>query len=501
MKLNTYLIAEQLPFHTDHFGKSDPLYCSLNYCELWSFRSDFRTDTIYIISEHDFTKRNVSEDSCAFIIIGTPTPDLVLNSSCDIITVPSYLRREVVLTCVIEIFERFHNISEQLLELYRSPFEKQKIYSILEQIFSAPLLVLGEFYEALHIYRPKNGIFDQYTFQESDSDFLISDLEELFVCSKPDCHGFSEGVTSSAIPYIMYTAKGNNTTIRLILIDLTNQLTVTYQLLMKYIGEHYLNFYNMFCENRYQNLKLFRHMLMEHLAADTSIENCPPYVIQTWKKIGWKEDDKLICIKIKKNESLYKLDISKNNIPLFKTQSIVLDEHDSIYLCNLSLADVTDSEFRIMLDGLMRDIFSAAGISLTFTSFVEFPFYVVQASAALDMGSQLDHKKHVYRYQDYICDYLIHHGIYSLPIESVLPEGVKQLIAYDKQHKTKYCRTLITFINNDMQQKTTADLLGIHINTMKYRIQKIQKITNIDLYDPDIKLLILLIARLLKDVF
>ncbi|WP_439031846.1 PucR family transcriptional regulator [Gordonia terrae] len=51
------------------------------------------------------------------------------------------------------------------------------------------------------------------------------------------------------------------------------------------------------------------------------------------------------------------------------------------------------------------------------------------------------------------------------------------VLAYDKEKDTSYVSTLITFFALDCHSGATANELGIHINTLRYRLSRIEKLT------------------------
>nr|WP_285698313.1 helix-turn-helix domain-containing protein [Actinomadura sp. NBRC 104412] len=74
------------------------------------------------------------------------------------------------------------------------------------------------------------------------------------------------------------------------------------------------------------------------------------------------------------------------------------------------------------------------------------------------------------------------HGV----LLDVLPEGVRRsyrerllgpLEVYDAEHGTELLRTLDTFLETAGSWQRSADLLYVHVNTLRYRIQRIEEMT------------------------
>lgn len=101
-----------------------------------------------------------------------------------------------------------------------------------------------------------------------------------------------------------------------------------------------------------------------------------------------------------------------------------------------------------------------------------------------------DINKHIISYRDL--------GVYSLlgqiddPSELVLfyDETIGKLIKYDTTSELQLVKTLRCYFANDEKLKQTADNLYIHVNTLKYRMKRIEQITNYNLQKSNDKLML-----------
>ena len=62
------------------------------------------------------------------------------------------------------------------------------------------------------------------------------------------------------------------------------------------------------------------------------------------------------------------------------------------------------------------------------------------------------------------------------------------LLEYDARHKVDLVGTLSVYLNQHESLKQTARVLRVHVNTVTYRIQRIEQLTSLDLADPDHRL-------------
>jgi DNA-binding PucR family transcriptional regulator len=74
-------------------------------------------------------------------------------------------------------------------------------------------------------------------------------------------------------------------------------------------------------------------------------------------------------------------------------------------------------------------------------------------------------------------------GNKTTDITDYLHPAVFCLVNYDNENHTEFLKTLYYYIINLKALLKTKDILHIHRNTLVYRINKIQEITNIDLDD------------------
>ncbi len=97
-----------------------------------------------------------------------------------------------------------------------------------------------------------------------------------------------------------------------------------------------------------------------------------------------------------------------------------------------------------------------------------------------EYACHITQKKETY-FMDVIDSFFTHAVQKELPLETMIDIRVKNIIAYDKKYQTKYFETLNAYISHQNSKQRTADALFVHINTVKYRLQQIEKLFNINL--------------------
>jgi DNA-binding PucR family transcriptional regulator len=139
-------------------------------------------------------------------------------------------------------------------------------------------------------------------------------------------------------------------------------------------------------------------------------------------------------------------------------------------------------------------------ISLPFTGLLQLkPHYDLVKSSLSNLGEQHDN---VTMYKDMMVEHVVREINAVFPLEAVCHLAALQLQEYDRQNATELLLTLEKYLLNNRSISKAADELFIHRNTINYRLNKIEKITNISLNDMSDHLHLLLsciVLRILKE--
>ena len=121
-----------------------------------------------------------------------------------------------------------------------------------------------------------------------------------------------------------------------------------------------------------------------------------------------------------------------------------------------------------------------------------------QAQHAIDMGIRIGRAGETTSYEEL--------GIYRLLLQigdlhqlwQFAVDVLGPLIDYDARHKVNLVGTLSTYLNQHESLKQTARVLRVHVNTVTYRIQRIEQLTALDLTNPDHRLSAHVAAKIIK---
>ncbi|MBA2310287.1 MAG: helix-turn-helix domain-containing protein, partial [Pseudonocardiales bacterium] len=125
------------------------------------------------------------------------------------------------------------------------------------------------------------------------------------------------------------------------------------------------------------------------------------------------------------------------------------------------------------------------GVGEVCESVADFPRSYRQAQLALRLPAAAEWDDRATSFDDL--------GVYRLlaeiedlrEVERFVHRWIGSLLAYDEQRGGEMVRTLSHYLERGGSYESTAKALIVHRNTLKYRLQRIRKISGLDLSDPD----------------
>lgn len=91
-------------------------------------------------------------------------------------------------------------------------------------------------------------------------------------------------------------------------------------------------------------------------------------------------------------------------------------------------------------------------------------------------------------FQDQILQYMLDECAGKLPVESLFSPGLLSLLEHDRTRGTEYVKTLDIYLKNETSMSRTAAALYIHRSSLLKRLNKIERLIQEDLQDPDVRL-------------
>lgn len=252
----------------------------------------------------------------------------------------------------------------------------------------------------------------------------------------------------------------------------------------------------------YSNLHSFKEHLI-HFVTEGGIED-KKYLFAMLSKIKWEKEDIYFCAVLEPDKVVHgSNDMHYDCLMLEKKffGALVVPAGEVLLMvCNTRVSGYSKEELRSLLGEVIRERLMKAGYSGLFGDFFEIPSYYQQALAALETGKKYDFMLWQYDFENYALQYILDYGIKSLPPQTMIPIGLHKIIEHDKKYSSNYCETLRAFMENDLSAAKTSKELYIHISTFRYRMEKILGLLQMDIKNPDEKLYLTLIFKLLDSL-
>lgn len=121
------------------------------------------------------------------------------------------------------------------------------------------------------------------------------------------------------------------------------------------------------------------------------------------------------------------------------------------------------------------------GVSRSFDNISDIKEYYEQAITASELGLYMNSEDSVIFYEDQIVYHIAELCARNVNLRQLCHPGIFELMKFDESHHTNYSKSLYAYYLHDMDIGKSAEYLKIHRNTLKYRLDKLQEILNIDL--------------------
>jgi purine catabolism regulator len=123
-----------------------------------------------------------------------------------------------------------------------------------------------------------------------------------------------------------------------------------------------------------------------------------------------------------------------------------------------------------------------------------------QARRALETAQRFGHQGDVVAFEDLGVYRLLFHVSDPAELRGYVDQVLGPLIEYDQRHNADFVRTLGTFLALNGNLQATARELSLHVNSVAYRVQRIQSIASLDLEQAEDRLLAQVALKILNGV-
>lgn len=465
-----------------------------------------RGDCLYLVEADKLPQKMDFENRPSFICIGTP-PENYLTSDCNVLYTSTSL----------SILELMNRVSELFYNYYCWEMDMQQINNR-----KLPLKALGELSHPI-IRRPY-ALFEanfKTVFSIIDTDFYT--LPETYV-SVPDKSDYmsmddinmlnsdpefvnaadeQEPTIYSGKPFgyrtLYYNIRINGVYVARITVDevggpFTDRdfalIVILADAILQGMQQKDLN--NL---NQPRGLHAILERLLEHKMVPEEM------IAAVLKENDWSIDDTYFCVCVeptqydKNNDLLSALAFYLSRINASHCHMVFHEK--LVFVFNLSKSQTTRETIHPLLISELKKCSVKAGISSNFTDFKNLYYHFLQASQALTIGKKSDLSLWIYHFENYLLPFLFQKFSHDTIPEMICPSGLLKLLKYDEVKGTDYVRLLRIHLENNMSPAVTTRLTFLHRSTFLYRMEKITSILNMDLENPDTRLLLMMAFKFL----
>lgn len=209
--------------------------------------------------------------------------------------------------------------------------------------------------------------------------------------------------------------------------------------------------------------------------------------------MGWEEDQEYQCVRIESRGpstlTPFVMIIGEQIQYIAKESCMFMYSDGITILLNRSKYDDCDKSISAIAEQLSGDEF-VIGISYPFRGIKRVDLFYRQACRALDYGVQLGWSSPISA-SDIALGEISQIAKNDQDLASMIHPDVLELIAFDREHGSSLAKTLFCFLFCGCNYYDTAQLLDVHKNTVKYRVNKIRDLLSLNIDSENNRLLLL----------
>jgi hypothetical protein len=424
------------------------------------------------------------------------TLSVVLASGSDIMFVKHHDLTEVMNDLVV-IFDKYREFEENLKAASKTDDPFQNMLNIIHELFKCPMF-FGQ--KDLRIFALTKQYTDSEVYEGWDDikKYYTMPIKLINSAVAPDMKKYPDSIRTVAIPvsenekkYFSYQIRSNvycgkelwghlyiyyyNKAIPVSVLQLARYCADAYGALLDHLTVEDVSV-------RHREYTFLMDILDGKEVAREELENLP------WQ-MGWDSGQKLRLYKLSFTEGTNSdvlFDFIFMTINNCQTPQIVFPYQKSIIVITKDTGKKLAEPF-LTLQMVMQEDKYLCGVSFPFDNLQLITYAYFQASFSLDMERKNGRSGGSYIYYD-DCAFtgLISYVRQNLEYKAFILPSLIELYELDRETGTEYYKTLFWLLANNCHNANTAKQLFIHRNTLKYRIDKIIQIMNVNIYDSNV---------------
>ncbi len=222
----------------------------------------------------------------------------------------------------------------------------------------------------------------------------------------------------------------------------------------------------------------------------------PKILARKAELMGWNMNDHYVCGMIafgKEEISRYLIFGICNSVQQHVSGSYPCYYNNAVYfLVDLTYGNLTIHDLRMHMSHIIRESLLYVGVSNVFYRLSDFPIHMQQAEIALRYSREKNLTSWYNEFQEIVLQYWMAEGLGKLTKESMMAAELGMLKCYDAQNGTDLYQTLKVYLMEERNSTLTAQILEIHRSTLPHRLERIEKLTGLNLDDFKVRLYLLM---------
>lgn len=441
-----------------------------------------------------------------YIWLGKPQPEFVLSSS-PVLIIEDPVSYISVFTLLQNTFELYHEWDQKLNLALNSQDPLNNMLTASLPIFRNPLFVHDPNYYVLSCPRFISGMMNW----EQDPrtgfpmvplarihDFRL-EVEYLKTLNTKTPSIYSAGQGGYQILYLNLWNEDHYEG-RICIDELETSLQPGQKLALTHLGSlitSSIKSHNLFRLSMSSDPK---HFLLDYINGTIHEQ---PKIMKFLYIMNWKRYDSYLCLRLETEQQDIQMLSSAATLTHIETQ--IRDGYAFFYnngisvVTNLSHSGLRSADVISSLAILLREGLLKMGASSVLRDFMQVPQGCFQASAALELGQRSSSTNWCYQFDEYLLEFLLRKGQEFLSPELLCSHKLLILRQYDQENHTEFYKTLKLFLEQERNVLQTAKALFIHRSTLFYRLERIQKIAEVNLEDAKERMILRISFYLLEE--
>jgi hypothetical protein len=476
--------------------------------------SSLREDLIYLVTADALPDDPPSDRTLTIICIGAP-PAAWMRGSCNILYTEKDISLLELFSAVSDAMAVYTDWGDGLQELIDRGASFQEMADFSHCVVANPIYLQGTEFLVLAHSIPQDAedtpLLQTYkelyryagligsTLPEDDIVFLISDEEYRRSADQTAPAIYSGNYTHIRSLYYNIKQDGvfvGRMTFDEVIAPLTDRDYALITILSDYLGKVFAQKGTYDYDRFPDTNEVLQGLLAHRLLPEQRINNVV-------RGHHWSMNDRFVCLVVnllRRNETATALlPLAAHISQVISSQCYTVFAQSIVFVCNLTKLSTDSDELVSRVLPTLRDNFLILSVSSDYTDFKDLYYYYRQASECYHVGSQKHPTRWVFRCEEYRLDVMVDKLMRKNIADAMIPHGLRVLMEHDQEKGSDYVHLLRLYLDNDRNTAKTARNAFIHRNTCIYKLGHIQELMQVDLDDPDVRLVLQMAFRIIDE--